>query len=112
MHRSSVRALVIALVVLAGAAAVAVGAYQAGAAHGFAEAGRTIALPPEAGTATHIYVMPHPWHWGFFPFGPLFGLLVAFVLVRGLLWGGPGRRGGCHGRFRHDDAPPDSTARP
>jgi hypothetical protein len=110
-HRSPFRAVVIAVLVLAGVAAIAIGAYQAGVAHGAADAA-ALAIPPEAGAAgMHIYVMPHAWHGGFFPFGPLFGLLIAFLVVRALLWGGPWRRGGCRGRFRHHEAPPDSAAR-
>jgi hypothetical protein len=110
-HRSLFRAVVIAVLVLAGVAAIGIGAYQAGVAHGAADAAG-LAIPPEASTAgMHIYVMPHAWHGGFFPFGPLFGLLIAFLVVRALLWGGPWRRGGCRGRSPRHDGPPDSTAR-
>jgi hypothetical protein len=99
-HRSPFRALAVAMLGLAAAAAIAVGAFQAGSAHGFAEAGRSVAIPSEA--ATHIYVSPHPI---FLPFGPLFALLIAFLVVKAVLWGGPWRRGGC-GRGGHDGVPP------
>ena len=48
MHdRSPFRAIVLLLLVLAGAAAIGAGAYQAGVQHGFVEAGRTAAVPLE-----------------------------------------------------------------
>ena len=110
MHdRSPFRAIVLLLLVLAGAAVIGVGAYQAGVQHGFVEAGRTAAVPLEG--SSHIYVVPGawhgPWHGGFFP---LFPLVVAFFLVafvvRGRAWRG---RGGCGygGRGgRGDGVPP------
>jgi len=47
-NRSPVRALVLLLLVLAGAAAIGVLAYNAGVQHGFVEASRTAAVPPES----------------------------------------------------------------
>ena len=57
MHdRSPFRAIVFLLLVLAGAAAIGIGAYNAGVQHGFVEASRTAAVPPE-GTPP-VYVWP------------------------------------------------------
>ena len=111
MHdRSPFRAIVLLLLVLAGAAVIGVGAYQAGLQHGFVEAGRTAAVPLEG--TSHVYIVPGagygPWHGGFFPLFPLVVgfFLVAFV-VRGLAWRG---RGGCGGHRgwggRRDGLPP------
>jgi len=109
MHdRSPFRAIVLLLLALAGAAAIGVGAYQAGVQHGVVEAGRTAAVPVEG--TSHIYVVPGawhgPWHGGFFP---LFPLIVAFVLiafvVRGRGWRGRGRPDR-HTRIRRGDGVP------
>ena len=66
-----------AMVVFAVLAAVAIGAiaYQAGVAHG-------IALQPGA----EAYRYYRPWRGGFF-FGPLFGLLFFFFILRFFFWG-------------------------
>ena len=107
MHRSPVRAFIFLLLVLAGAAVIGVGAYNMGAAHGFAEAARSVAVPPEG--TPHVYVWPGPWHGGFFPIFPFFGLLILFVLLRGLLWRGAwhgGRGRGACGPGRYDGVPP------
>jgi hypothetical protein len=112
MHdRSPFRAIVLLLLALAGAAAIGVGAYQAGVQHGFVEAGRTAAAPVEG--TSHIYVVPGAWHGAWYGgFFPLFPLVVAFVLlafvVRGRGWRG---RGGCasgdrRGRGGDDRVPP------
>ena len=99
-NRSLVRALAIAALVIAAAAAIGFGAYNAGVAQGIAESGRAIAAPP-AGTP-YVYVRP----WGFgFPFFPIVFLLFFFFVVRGLLWGGGGR-GGCGYGYRYDGVPP------
>ena len=55
------------------------------------------ALPPEG--TTHVYVWPGPWHGGFFPIFPLFGLVILFLLLRGLLWARPVARR-ARGRLR------------
>ena len=83
-NRSLLRALAIAALVVAGAAAIGIGAYNAGVAQGFAESGRTIAAPP-SGTS-YVYVSPRPWGFGYFPIFPLFFLLILFFGIRGLLW--------------------------
>ena len=95
------RTFAIGVLFLAAAAAIAIGAYNAGVAQGLAESGRIIASPP-AGTPV-VYMWPRPWGFGFFPFLPLFFLFVFFFAVRGLLW-----RGRWHGgrRYRYDGVPP------
>ena len=57
-NRSPVRAIVLLLLVLAGAAAIGVLAYNAGVQHGFVEASRTAAVPPEG--TPRVYVWPGP----------------------------------------------------
>lgn len=100
-NRTVLRALAIAALVIAAAAAIGIGAYDAGVAQGIVESGRAVAAPP-AGTP-YVYVWPRPWGFGFFPIFPLFFLIFFFVVVRGLLWRGPWRGGwGC----RHDGVPP------
>jgi hypothetical protein len=99
------RALAIGVLMIAGAAAIGIGAYNAGVAagvaHGIAESSRVIA-PPPAGTP-YVYVWPHPWGFGFFPFFPFLFFLLFFFVLRGLLW-----RGRWHGgwRYRYDGVPP------
>lgn len=90
-NRSLWRALGIAALVIAGAAAIAIGAYNAGMAQGFAEGGRAIA-PPSAGTP-YVYVWPRPWGLGFFPFFPVLFFVFVFLVVRALVWRGPLRGG-------------------
>jgi hypothetical protein len=99
MNRFFWRALAIAVLVTAGAAAIGIGAYNAGVAQGIAESGRAIVAPP-AGTS-YVYVWPRPW--GFFPFFPFLFVLFVFFIVRGLLWRGPWRRGWGYG---YDGVPP------
>jgi hypothetical protein len=103
-NRSRLQALAIAALVVTGAAAIGIGAYNAGVAQGIAESGRAIAAPP-AGTP-YVYVWPRPWGFGFFPFFPIFPiffLVFFFVVVRGLLWRGPWRGGWGRG---YDGVPP------
>src|SRR3954471_16620606 len=88
-NRLVFRTLAIAALVLLGAVAIGIGAYNAGWAHGIAENGGVIVAPPAG--APYVYVWPHPWGFGFFPFFPFLFFLVFFVFVRGLLW-----RGGRH----------------
>jgi hypothetical protein len=90
-NRSLVRGLAIAALAVVAAAAIGIGAYNAGVAQGIAESGRAItALPP--GTP-YVYGWPRPWGFGFLPIFPIFFFLFLFFVVRGLLWRGP-RRGG------------------
>lgn len=95
------RALAISALVLAGAAAIAVGAYNAGMANGIAESGRMVAAPPAG--PPYVYVWPRPWGFGFFPFFPILFFLFFFFVVRGLLWRGPWHGGW---RYRYDGVPP------
>jgi hypothetical protein len=105
MHdRSPVRAIVLLLLVLAGAAAIGIGAYNAGVQQGVAEASRAVAVPPEG--TPHVYVWLGPWHGGYFPVFPLFfGFLIVVFLLRGLSWGGRWGGRGC-GPRRGDGVPP------
>ena len=99
-NRQLFRALAIGALILAGAFAIGIGAYNAGVAQGIAESSRMIAAP-QAGTP-YVYVWPRPWGFGFFPFFPLLFLFLFFFVVRGLLW-----RGRWHGgRYRYDGVPP------
>jgi len=108
MNRSPIRVIVVLLLVLAGAAAIGVASYNAGVQHGFVEASRTAALPPEG--TPRVYVWAGPWHPGYFPVFPFFfGFLLFVFVLRGLLWrgswrGGPWQRGDCGPR--HDGVPP------
>jgi hypothetical protein len=101
MNTRLFRALTIGTLIIAGAAVIGIGAYNAGVAQGIVESGRMIAAQP-AGTP-YVYVWPRPWGFGFFPFGPILFFLFFFVVVRGLLW-----RGRWHGgrRYRYDGIPP------
>jgi hypothetical protein len=94
-------ALAVGVLFLAVAVGAAIGAYNAGVAQGFAESGRMIAAPP-VGTPI-VYLWPRPWGFGFFPFFPLFFLIVFFFVVRGRMW-----RGRWHGgpRYRYEGVPP------
>lgn len=101
MDKRVLRTLAVAALVLLGAVAIGIGAYNAGMAQGIAESGRMIA-PPQGGTP-YIYVWPRPWGFGFFPFFPILFLVFSFFVVRGLLW-----RGRWHGGwpYRYEGVPP------
>lgn len=94
-NQSVFRALVIGVLVLAGAAAIATGAYNWGLAQGIAESARATSAPGAG--APYVYVWPRPWGFGFFPFFPLLFLFLFFFVVRGMLWRGPWRRGWAYG---------------
>lgn len=94
MDKRLFRALAISVLVLAGASAIGIGAYNAGVAQGIAESGRLIAAPPVA--TPYVYVWPRLWGFGFFPFFPLLFFFLFFFVVRGLLW-----RGRWHGGWRY-----------
>ena len=100
MDNRTLRALVMVALVIAGGAAIAIGAYNAGVARGVAETGRMIAAPLAG--APYVYVWPRPWGFGF-PFFPILFFLFFFFVVRGMLW-----RGRWHGgwRYRYDGVPP------
>jgi hypothetical protein len=106
MTRRFVLGILIALVLVAGAVTVGVYAYQFGVTQGIAQSDKIQVVAPEAGTG----IMPYyPYGWGgrfFHPFGffgcfgfllPLLFFFLLFGLVRRMLWGGWGWRGGHHG---------------
>jgi hypothetical protein len=101
MDKRLFRAVGLTLLIIGGAAAIGIGAYNAGVAHGIAESGRLIAAPA-AGTP-YVYVWPRPWGVGFFPFFPILFLVLFFFVVRGLVWRGRWHGGG---RYRYDGIPP------
>ena len=98
-NRSLLTTLAIAALAVAGAAAIGIGAYNAGVAHGIAEFGRLAAAP----AGTYPYGWHRPWGFGFFPIFPFFFFLFFFFIVRGLLWRGPWRGGW---GYRYDGVPP------
>src|SRR4051812_14832348 len=99
-NRLLFRTLAIAALIMVGALAIGVGAYNAGWTHGVAESGRVMAAAPAG--PPYVYMWPHPWGFGF-PFFPMLFFLVFFFFVRGLLW-----RGRWHGGWgpRYDSVPP------
>jgi len=100
-NRTLLRALVIAALAIAVAAAIGIGAYNAGVAQGIAEGGRAIAAPPPG--TQFVYLWPRPWGFGFFPFFPILFVLFLFFVMRGLLWRGPWRGGWAR---RYEGVPP------
>jgi hypothetical protein len=100
-NRHLLRALVFGVLLLGGAVALGITAYNAGVAHGIAESGRMIAAPPAG--PPFVYVWLRPWGFGFFPFFPLLFLFLFFFVVRGMWWRGP-RHGGW--RYRYEGVPP------
>lgn len=90
------RGILIALLVLGAAAAIGVGAYNAGVAQGIAEGGRAVAAPAPGAVPYAYYGWHRPWGFGFFPIFPFFFILFVFLALRGLWWRGPWYRGaGC-----------------
>ena len=102
-NRSLLQALAVGALVLAVAAAIAIGAYNAGVAHGVAESARAVAAP-QAGTLVYPYAWGRPWGFGFFPVFPIFFFLFLFVVLRGLLWRGQWRGG--WGGYGYHGVPP------
>jgi len=99
-NRSLFRVLAIVALVLVGAAAIGIGAYNAGMAQGMAFSGRAAAAPLAG--APYVYVWPHPWGFGFFPLFPLLFIFLFFFVLRGLFWRGPWYARGCgHGGVPH-----------
>ena len=82
-NRSLLQALAVSALVLAVAAAIAIGAYHAGVAHGMADSARAVAAP-QAVTLVYPYAWGRPWGFGFFPVFPIFFFLFLFVVLRGL----------------------------
>ncbi len=93
----------VGLAVIALLALVGVYTYNVGVARGLAQAGAFAAAAPGSG-APALAWWPRPWGvgFGFFPFAPLFFVLLWIVLLRGLFWHGGGGRWG-RGR---DGVPP------
>ena len=61
------RGVLIAVLVIGAAAAIGIGSYNAGVAHGIVESGRAAEVPP--GAVPYQYAWHHhPSGWGFFPF--------------------------------------------
>lgn len=92
MDRRVVFAVLIALVLIAGALGIGAYAYQAGVAQGMIDSGRVV--PPPAGAPFYPYYGPfffRPFGWGFGLLGCLFPLLfflLFFALLRGFFWRG------------------------
>jgi hypothetical protein len=105
-----------AVVVFALLAAVAIGAiaYQAGVAHGIAvQPPPAVAAPGAPGAPAvpapyYAYRYYGPWRFGFF--GPLFGILFFFFILRFLFWGLCGFGWGWR-RWRYYDYPGDGPSR-
>ena len=96
MDNRLLRAVALGALIIAGAAAIGIGAYNAGVAQAIVESGRIAAAPP-TGTQ-YVYVWPRPWGFGFFPVFPIFFFLLFFFFIRGLLW-----RGRWHSGWRYRD---------
>ena len=106
MNHAPWRAVVFAVVALGVLAAVGIGAYNAGMAHGFADAAlATAGSAAQTAPGTPVYAWHRHWGPGFFPVFPLFfGLFFFLVLVRILTGGGHWHRGGWARRY--DGVPP------
>jgi hypothetical protein len=95
VNRRIILGVLLALVLIAGVVSLGVFAYNVGVAQGLAESGKLTDLPPGAeGRLYPYYGGPfwyhRPFGFGFFGcFGPLLFILLVFVLVRALWWGGP-----------------------
>ena len=100
-NRSLVRALAIAALVVAGAVAIAIGAYNAGVAQGIAQSGALTAFAGAPPSAVYPYMWYRPWGFGLFPVFPFFFVLLFFFAVRGLFWRGHRGWGA-----RYDGVPP------
>jgi hypothetical protein len=103
-NRSLFRALAIAALVIAGAAALGIGAYNAGVAQGIAQSGALAAQPSGTPYPVYPYLWYRPWGFGFFPIFPFFFFfLLFFFVLRGLFWRGPWRGGW---GYRYEGVPP------
>ena len=99
-NRSLFRALAIGALVIAAAAAIGVGAYNAGVAQGIARRSAGGAASRRA-YPVYPYMWYRPWGFGFFPFFLL--LVLFFFIARVLSWRGRGADGWS---YRHDGVPP------
>jgi hypothetical protein len=102
-NRSAFRAFVIAALVIGAAAAIGIGAYNAGVTHGIVVSGRAAIEAPAGAGGPVVYVWPRPWGFGF-GFFPFFLFLFLFFALRGLLWRGGPWRGGWG--YRYEGVPP------
>ena len=105
MDRRVVYAVLVVLVLVAGALGVGAYAFQAGVAQGMIESGKVVA--PAAGAPFYPYgpYFGRPFGWGFGPLGclfPLFFFLLFFVLLRGFFWRG---RWSGHREWQHGMPP-------
>jgi hypothetical protein len=86
-----------ALAALLVAAIVGAAAYLAGESAGLAAAASAAVQAPGANGSVPPAPYPYAWHYyrphpfGFF--GPVFAVLLLFLVFRALMWGGPFRRG-------------------
>ena len=94
MNRRIVFGILLALVLIAGAASLGAYVYNMGVAQGLAQSVKLSDLPPGAEFRGYPYYggpfwFHRPFGFGFFGcFGPLLFLFLIFVLFRGLWWGG------------------------
>jgi hypothetical protein len=108
--------VLLALLLVAGAAALGISAYNAGVTAGLVEAGQVVVAP---GQAVGPYVGGYGWGhggFGFFGFlGALFFLFLLIALFRAAIGGGRGRGGwggpGWGGPGRHGQGPWDARIR-
>jgi hypothetical protein len=104
MNGRTIAGVLLALLLVGGAAAIGISAYNAGVTAGLVEAGQVVVAP---GQAVGPYVGGYGWGhggFGFFGFlGFLFFLFLFFALIRAAFWGGRGRGGwGPGGGGRYD----------
>ena len=92
-QQSPGRFVALGFVVLLAAAAIGIGAYNAGVAHGVAESARFVSTAPPG--APVVYGL-RPWGFGFFPVFPFFFFLFFLLALRGFFWRGPWGAGFAH----------------
>jgi hypothetical protein len=104
MNGRTIAGVLLALLLVGGAAAIGISAYNAGVTAGLVEAGQVVVAP---GQAVGPYVGGYGWGhggFGFFGFlGFLLFIFLLFALIRAAFWGGRGRGGwGPGGGGRYD----------
>lgn len=96
MNGRTIAGILLTLVLIAGAAAIGVTAYNAGVSQGLVDSGQVVVAP---GYPVGPYVGGYGYGWGhggfgFFGFlGTLFFIFILIALVRAVLGGGRGRGG-------------------